>query len=821
MNDEKRQGPDLSPGPDQHHDLQGPAEDQDDPTRNPAVAQADLTDEHLAKLEAVGVKAEVAKAHAYSITDVGQLPDEFEFYGERAVPSIAFVWRSPSGQESTQLRPDTPVTVKGQERKYLFAKGAGSAVGVVRHESESEVVHFVEGMKQALAVCSWLPEGEGSIYAVAGCRNWSRDGVPVNDLAMVDGRRVRVWFDADIGNNPNVFEAGVRFQGALELEGATEVLFVRLEGVGKTAGVDDVLGEKPEERRTAYLHRLLDRVKPLGGRGGIPRPQGKVKTEPRAIEVPEVFEDGDGWKRPVVKVDEDRRDVVGDILKALVDAWDGVCLFDFGKVISKLEDGKMEPLDRDMFAATVIKAVYPVRVTPFGEVVPVWPEGQTMGAVMTYASSFKGLDKLASAPFVRKDGTVCLEPGYDEASRTFLIEDQDLGKVKVPDQPSAEQIEAAVWLLRDEWLGDFPFATKADKANALALVLTPFIRGQVELVPLAVVDGLQMGVGKNLLADCLAILVTGRPANPLPFSMDDEENRKLVTSQYRTGEELFIFDEAHRIEGAALARSITAINYRDRILGVSQMAEFPNRITWVALGNQVNVIGDLARRVYRIALHPDEPDPQNRLASSFRHPDLKAWTREHRAELLGAALTLIRAWFVAGQPYDPRASTMGSFENWERVVGGVLQVAGVDGFLGGLDTWREESDFVRSFWVAHLHWLHETFGGDEFLVADVRERAYNNLKDAELPPGMEDPAGKDYTRELGKAYARVVGKWTGGFRLVREGKGHNNAIKWKVERHEPGKRPSSGGNGGNTPPTHEEKNIHMSADDSTFALRGC
>jgi hypothetical protein len=176
MNDEKRQGPDLSPGPDQHHDLQGPAEDQDDPTRNPAVAQADLTDEHLAKLEAVGVKAEVAKAHAYSITDVGQLPDEFEFYGERAVPSIAFVWRSPSGQESTQLRPDTPVTVKGQERKYLFAKGAGSAVGVVRHESESEVVHFVEGMKQALAVCSWLPEGEGSIYAVAGCRNWSRDG---------------------------------------------------------------------------------------------------------------------------------------------------------------------------------------------------------------------------------------------------------------------------------------------------------------------------------------------------------------------------------------------------------------------------------------------------------------------------------------------------------------------------------------------------------------------------------------------------------------------------------------------------------------------
>ena len=94
-------------------------------------------------------------------------------------------------------------------------------------------------------------------------------------------------------------------------------------------------------------------------------------------------------------------------------------------------------------------------------------------------------------------------------------------------------------------------------------------------------------------------------------------------------------------------------------------------MTWLALGNQVQALGDMNRRVYRIALHPDGADPHNRSGDTFRYPDLRSWTLENRPRLVTAALTLCRAWFAAGQP--SQASTFGSFEQWQRMVGGILR----------------------------------------------------------------------------------------------------------------------------------------------------
>src|SRR6202044_650140 len=123
--------------------------------------------------------------------------------------------------------------------------------------------------------------------------------------------------------------------------------------------------------------------------------------------------------------------------------------------------------------------------------------------------------------------------------------------------------------------------------NALALVLTPFIRGIVPLVPLAVISGLQMGVGKNLLADCMSLMTTGETSQPLPWiADDDDEIRKQILSSFRAGSSLVCFDEAHVLGGPALTRAITATTYADRILGVSKMASYPNRVTWMSLGNQ-------------------------------------------------------------------------------------------------------------------------------------------------------------------------------------------------------------------------------------------
>jgi hypothetical protein len=304
----------------------------------------------------------------------------------------------------------------------------------------------------------------------------------------------------------------------------------------------------------------------------------------------------------------------------------------------------------------------------------------------------------------------------------------------------------------------------------------------VPVVPMAVVDGLQAGVGKNLVADLLMILTTGKAAPPQPYSVEDDENRKVITSLFRAGAEQIIFDEAHQIEGRHLARAITGETYSDRILGVSNMIEFPNRVTWVALGNNVTVNGDLSRRVYRIRLAPTMANPQDRDANSFRHPDIKRWTREHRPELIAAALTLVRAWFVGERVENASGRRFGSFERWGGMIGGILDNAGVEGFLGSLVEWRSETDYEATFWGEHLHWLQREFGAEEFTVPDVVKRMKHSAH-VEHPPRLVDHSAVGYNRSLGMAYGRVKNRIMAGLQLTKTAgfSGHSN--RWQIVDH--------------------------------------
>src|SRR5690606_34675167 len=93
-----------------------------------------------------------------------------------------------------------------------------------------------------------------------------------------------------------------------------------------------------------------------------------------------------------------------------------------------------------------------------------------------------------------------------------------------------------------------------------------------------------------------------------------------------------------------LARALTAATWTDRILGSNNTIEVPNQATWIALGNNVRVEGDLQRRVYPINLRPKAPNPHLRNNDQFHHPDFIGFTKENRQKILTALLTLVRAW---------------------------------------------------------------------------------------------------------------------------------------------------------------------------------
>jgi hypothetical protein len=769
----------------------------------PDPIPGELSVAHADYLAANAVDLEVARSLGVrtltTAADTVGLPHPWENF--RNFPAILFPWTNEEGRTEYQAKADSPTKdQRGRVKKYIFRKDMVPVLWALRPVPDAKRIVIVEGTKQALAAASHAAP-DVAVYGIAGCRSWQKDGVPIPDLMAADGREVVVILDADAATNPDVYAAGLGLAEALAMEGATKVKFGRLPGGGKS-GLDDVLAGRAPAGRAGYLARIID--------GAKAKPADtKPKPRKKSADLPEGDSD-----RVTIICNRDRLEVINDLTRALLDRWNARELFNHGGVISRLKGQVMKPVDRGAQRDLIQETAVTVDEIDGAQGITynfTWPDANSISAVMSRADRFAPLERISHAPFVRPDGSICTTPGYDEPTRTILVPDAALEGLEVPERPTEDEVASAVKLIMTEWLGDFPFDADADRANVLALVVTPAIRGLVPKVPMAVVDGLQMGVGKNLLADMLMTVYTGDAARPMNWVDEHEELRKQITSAFRTGQEFFIFDEAHTIRGAALAQALTAETWQDRILGVSNMAEFPNRVTWVALGNNVQVQGDITRRVYRIALRPTYSNPQDRPASSFYHPgvsglDLGSWTRKHRRDLMTAILTVVRAWFAAGQPAPRKGVSFGSFEAWERIVGGIVETAGLPGFLANLKVWRSESDFDTQYWIGHLGWLWDQFGNRPFKTAEVKAKALADPAAFMAPPKLDDPTEKTYGKALGEAYSRLRGRRYDGYYLDRLGNVHGHVSQWCVFREGgaegddtvtvPDPDPADGGTGG-------------------------
>jgi putative DNA primase/helicase len=164
-------------------------------------------------------------------------------------------------------------------------------------------------------------------------------------------------------------------------------------------------------------------------------------------------------------------------------------------------------------------------------------------------------------------------------------------------------------------------------------------------------------------------ILTGAGASVMTEGRDDEEWRKRVTAKLRQIPSIVLIDNLRAtLDSSALAAALTAPFWEDRILGHSEMARLPIRCLWIATGNNPEFSNEMARRLVRIRL---DPHTTALAALGFRHPDLMSWVRANRARLVAACLTLCQAWIAAGKPRGGRS--IGSFENWAHVLGGVLE----------------------------------------------------------------------------------------------------------------------------------------------------
>jgi hypothetical protein len=110
----------------------------------------------------------------------------------------------------------------------------------------------------------------------------------------------------------------------------------------------------------------------------------------------------------------------------------------------------------------------------------------------------------------------------------------------------------------------------------------------------------------------------------------------------------------------------------------------------------------------------------------FKHRDLRAWTLGHRTQLVSACLSLVEHWRREGSPAPSDGATLGRYESWCSVIGGILETTGLPGFLSGRERLHEQADresqewgtFCASWWDAHAN--HPVTAKDIFAIAKSR-----------------------------------------------------------------------------------------------------
>jgi hypothetical protein len=440
-------------------------------------------------------------------------------------------------------------------------------------------------------------------------------------------------------------------------------------------------------------------------------------------------------------------------------------LYCYGSEAAYLDD-KLHILDRVRWRGMVnrVASFWETKKTQKGtrteEVLPPLP--MMLDSLLFLPDWLPIIDRVSPLPVFDRQGNLQTN-GYHEASKTLVQSDID---------PMPMDAGAALALLFDEVFCDFPFASQSDKANLIAYLLAPFVREMCDSVPLFLIDAAQRGTGKGLLNDIVHTIWTGEPAEVSDLPLSQEEQRKQLTTHLLSAPVSVTFDDISLLSGHAIQRAITASTWRDRILGRNEDCALPVRCIWAATANNAVLGGDMVRRVLLIRLETHEENPSQRADFKRSENELRAFVREHRADLVSACIALVQHGLAHGTPGNVK---MGGFGEFASVMSRVLNGVGVSGFYGNMAAVFEREDGRQTGWKAIVWAWYETHGTDMVRAGDVAKLIE---EDDECEINLEGDTAKARDTAAGKLLKQRVGSVFAfpGTRLQIQ-KTHNNKGK--------------------------------------------
>jgi hypothetical protein len=371
-------------------------------------------------------------------------------------------------------------------------------------------------------------------------------------------------------------------------------------------------------------------------------------------------------------------------------------------------------------------------------------------------------------------GFVLAAPGWNEESGVYYDEPEALAGLT----PRAED---AALVLRDLVI-DFCIKDEASRQNVFGAMVTIVVRAAIAgKVPFTLVMAPLERSGKGKLADtAIGEAVLGHAIAPMQAGRTEEEREKRITSLLIQGETVVHLDNlpiGEVLDSPALASLATSWPlWRGRLLGVSRVPLLANNLIVLLSGNNPKTTGEIAKRVVPIALQPMDAHPENR--KDFLHPDAEGYARSRRRAVLEAILGIVEAWKAAGRPPAPHARTMGGFERWAEVVGGILAHAGLVEWMANYrawvhvaDEWIGDAENLIETW-ARLHGVRPVQAKD--VLAMIRELGIFQSVTAKATEEAQWSA-------LGKrVLVPLVGRPVGAWQVEQEGKGGSKRYRLRA-----------------------------------------
>jgi putative DNA primase/helicase len=250
---------------------------------------------------------------------------------------------------------------------------------------------------------------------------------------------------------------------------------------------------------------------------------------------------------------------------------------------------------------------------------------------------------------------------------------------EVPEHPTRAHALTALQQF-DDIFCDFPFVDPGSEglnwkltasysvalAGVLSLVARPYLGLGAMPVIGATAPSRRSGKTKIIEAACMAAL--GHRPTACHFT-DEVEFDKHVQPLMRAGDRAILIDNVERsLQSSKLCILVTGGVLRDRVLGESRDVILKNYSVIFATGNNLVFGGDLSARAIRSDIDPQTERPESR-AFSF---DPVKLAQERHPQLVVAALTILRAYLLAGAPWNLGRAPWGGFERWDKLVAGCL-----------------------------------------------------------------------------------------------------------------------------------------------------